>query len=323
METYCKVTVLILTKNPGNIIKDVISAVLKQITSWNYDVLVIDSGSSDGTVDYLNGFDQVRVHQIDSSDFGHGKTRNLGISLSNSEYVALLTHDACPASDDWLQSLVDSVDNDETIAGAFGRHLSYDDANPFVRRDLQLHFDGFLNWPSVFRLEDKARYADDQGYRQILHFFSDNNSLVRKSVWEKIPYPNVNFAEDQIWAKQIIEAGYGKAYSDSGAVYHSHNYTLKQTLYRSFDEASAMRRLFGYKLCCSLSDMFKQIWKCSVRDVSYVLRTEPWKGKVFWGGMAPLLNVSQQVGFYLGCKYYDSVGGVRALFSLDNRLKNS
>ena len=60
-------------------------------------------------------------------------------------------------------------------------------------------------------LDDKARYDRDEPYRQRLHFFSDNNALVRRSVWEQIPYPDVDFAEDQIWAQQIIEAGWKRA----------------------------------------------------------------------------------------------------------------
>lgn len=50
-----------------------------------------------------------------------------------------------------------------------------------------------------------------------------------RKIWEKYPYDDVNFAEDQIWAKKMIELGYKKLYCPYAAVYHSHNYELKHT----------------------------------------------------------------------------------------------
>ena len=96
------------------------------------------------------------------------------------------------------------------IAGVFGRHCAYPEASPYTKRDLDGHFGNFAGQPVVW-LDDKARYDRDEPYRQRLHFFSDNNALVRRSVWEQIPYPDVDFAEDQIWAQQIIEAGWKRA----------------------------------------------------------------------------------------------------------------
>ncbi|MCC4854074.1 glycosyltransferase, partial [Vibrio lentus] len=146
-------------------------------------------------------------------DFGHGKTRNYGVSISNAKYCVLLTHDATPFNEDWLAEAVSIAERDDDIAGVFGRHVAYDHANFFTKRELKLHFDGFIGH-EVVQLEDKVRYKSELGYKQFLHFFSDNNALIRRSVWEKIPYPDVNFSEDQLWAKAIIEAGYKKAYAD-------------------------------------------------------------------------------------------------------------
>lgn len=59
-------------------------------------------------------------------------------------------------------------------------------------------------------MEDKERYEREEGYRHVLAFFSDNNSCVRRDVFEQHPYDDVNFAEDQIWARKMIELGYKK-----------------------------------------------------------------------------------------------------------------
>lgn len=314
-----KASVLLLTKNPGRIFVDVLSAVRSQVAPWPFEVLVIDSGSSDGTTAYCRQFDDVRLVEIAPTEFGHGKTRNLGIHLAKGEFVALLTHDAMPADGHWLARLVAACEQDPRIAGAFGRHLPYPDANPFVSRDIALHFDGFLSWPSALYLSDPERYRRDPGYRQVLHYFSDNNSCVRKTAWAHVPYPDVDYAEDQIWAKLIIEAGYGKAYADDARVYHSHNYSFMQTLQRSFDESRALNRHFGYRLCPDLRSAARQTWSCTFRDWSYLAASR--SASLRWKLRAPALNLGRQLGYYLGQSGMKDSVVLSRLLSIDQALR--
>ncbi|MDR6816447.1 rhamnosyltransferase [Neorhizobium sp. 2083] len=241
--------VIVPTKNAMPSISRVLEKVLNQNTPWSYDVIVIDSGSGDGTREYLRQQPRVRLIEIEPKNFGHGRTRNLAIEAADTEFVALLTHDAEPIDDKWLLTLVSTAEQDERIAGVFGRHLAYPLSSPFIKNDIDRHFDSFLKYPLVVdRHTDSARYATDESWRQALHFYSDNNSLMRKSVWEKFPYPDVEFAEDQLWARSIIEAGYAKAYAPDAIVYHSHDYTASQQFMRAFDESRHFNKYFGYKL---------------------------------------------------------------------------
>jgi rhamnosyltransferase len=270
-------SIIILTKNPGPIFKRVIQAVLGQKVHYDFEVLVIDSGSKDDTLQYLANLkdSRIQVYQIEPNDFGHGKTRNYAVSLAKGKYCLMLTHDACPVGSDWLAAMVAAAERDEKIAGVFGRHLAYESASPFTKYELELHFNGFMRQPLI-QLEDKERYQTDQGYKQFLHFFSDNNALIRRSVWEKMPYPNVAFAEDQRWAKDIIEAGYKKAFSNEGAVFHSHDYSLWERLQRSFDEAYAFRKDFGYLICPSLRRAIRSFLSLVKRDALFMLEKKLW-----------------------------------------------
>lgn len=245
-----KASVVIPAKNPGAVFRSVLDRVLAQDCPWPYEVLVIDSGSRDGTVDFVRSREGVRLHEIAAEAFGHGRTRNLGVSLTGGEFVAFLTQDALPADRTWLAALVGAVEQAPDIAGAFGRHVAHGGADPFTARDLEAHFRAFREGPAVVsRATDPARYAADPRWRQFLHFYSDNNSCLRRSVWEAIPYPDVEFAEDQIWAHRVIEAGYAKAYADAAVVCHSHDYGPLERFQRSFDESNAFRVLFGYAQC--------------------------------------------------------------------------
>lgn len=77
-----KCSVVIPVKNAVRILPEVIDRVLSQKTEWPFEVIVIDSGSQDGTAEYLRNLDTVRLIEISPSDFGHGRTRNLGVSIS-------------------------------------------------------------------------------------------------------------------------------------------------------------------------------------------------------------------------------------------------
>lgn len=298
-----KASIIIPTKNPGVLIERVLRAVLMQATNFDYEVLVIDSGSSDGTIDFIENLADPRVSllSISSSEFGHGKTRNLGVSLTSGEYAVLITHDAMPIDEFWLANLVSVADSDGRIAGVFGRHVAYPDADPFTAHELETHFSSFETWKLV-SLDDPDRYLHDQGYRQVLHFFSDNNALIRRSVWQNHPYPDVDFAEDQIWAKKIIEAGYKKAYAPDAVVMHSHNYGLFERLQRSFDESYAFYRFFGYVLSPNLRHLVRSWLALTRRDLLFAYHNRLFLSNVVPVAKAPFDNFMRVMGHYLGAR---------------------
>ena len=245
-----KASVVIPTYNAGPKLKDVLDMVTTQDTPWPYEILVIDSGSKDGTIDLVKSYEQVKLHAIDSKDFNHGGTRNLGVELTKGEYIAFLTHDALPANHHWLYALVTSIERYPNAAGAFGKHLAYPDASMFTKRDLDAHFTHMGNHALCLNSETKPEYLEktsDQ-WQQVLHFYSDNNSCFKRSVWQEIPYQHVAFGEDQLWAADIIKAGYDKIYAPQAVVYHSHDYDTRENRERCATESAFFKHFFGYEL---------------------------------------------------------------------------
>lgn len=321
MSASIKASVIIPVKNPGPLFRRALSAVLAQQTDFPFEVLVIDSGSGDGTLEYLasEADERLRLHQIEAAAFGHGRTRNLGVSLTSGEYAVLITHDAMPVDQFWLGKLVALADSDPEIAGVFGRHVAYPDADPYTKRELEQHFAGFDAF-RIVSLDDPARYEREQGYRQVLHFFSNNNALIRRSVWQKFPYPEVDFAEDQIWAKHIIEAGYKKAYARDAAVFHSHSYSLIERLRRSFDESYAFHRLFGYVLCDNLVSLAASWAAMNSRDLAYAVSSGLLFRRPLLVSCVPCDNLMRLVGHYLGARGDSVPDGLLRFFSHDRRL---
>lgn len=258
-------SIIIPVKNGGSLFDEVCGRVVAQKFDGEFEVLCIDSGSVDGSQEIAQKHG-CRMIEIPAAEFGHGKTRNFGAAQSQSEFIIFLTHDAIPANDHWLSEIVRPLQEDPDVAGAFSRHIGHDNADPFVKWELETHFNGLAAFP-VCQITDRSEYDANIGLRQVYHFFSDNASCLRRSVWEKHPLPEVQFAEDQIWAKTIIEAGYKKAFAEKSIVKHSHSFGPWETLQRSFDESRALYRLFGYKLCEDWRSVGKSSMYLFKRDI--------------------------------------------------------
>jgi rhamnosyltransferase len=294
------VSVIVPVKNGLPQFQRVIDMLKIQSLDQPFEVIVIDSGSSDGSTSIVPADDpRFRLVEIEPSSFGHGRTRNLGVEQSRGEFCAFLTHDAAPADEFWLSELVRPLREDPNVAGVFGRHIAYEDASPFTRWELDTHFAGLKAWPKV-RISDAREYVRNQGIRQVYHFYSDNSSCMRKSVWREHPYPDVDFAEDQIWAKTIVEAGYSKAYAPDSVVHHSHDYTLWERLQRSYDEARALKELFGYQMGGTLRAALRQAYRTTGRDMILAWKNGWFVAHPLATLRQPFDNLARQVGYYLG-----------------------
>ncbi len=314
-----KVSVVIPTKNGGALLRRVVSQVLKQETDFSFDLTLIDSGSSDGVIDELSALEdkRLKIIRVPAESFGHGRTRNEAIAACGGEYIALLTQDALPVDREWLAHLFTSIDSNERLAGVFGRHVAYPEADLFTKKDLKNHFDGFKDASlEVASLDEKMG-----GYSQG-HFFSDNNAIIRRTVWEQIPYPDVSYAEDQLWAKAVMQAGWEKGFSNLGVVFHSHDYSITDLFRRSLDESRAFKEYFSYQTTRNVWTALRNWLGTSAGDVQYFFTQAslsrwalPQLAKRVFG------NLVKQVGMYLGGRMSMKHEGLRRLLSYDHRLR--
>lgn len=252
------VTVVIPAYNGGALLKECIQAVLLQNTTFSFDLIVIDSSSSDGSIETIKDMPRVAIHRIPKEEFGHGKTRNLGAQLAQGAYVAYLTQDAVPANRFWLQNLVSPMIEDPDIAGVFGAHIAHPNHSPLADMDLYNHFYLWLsdNHSTPIRLNEPFTSTALQDHER---FYSDNNSCLRRTVWEAIPYPDVIYGEDQMWAEYILKAGHKKAFAPMSIVYHSHEYGFREALSRANTEWHYFNECLGKKLPHEKQDVYAMV----------------------------------------------------------------
>lgn len=242
--------VVIPTWNGMGELEPVIAALRRQSMAEAIQIHCIDSRSSDGTAEWLRAQADIALIEIDQAAFQHGRTRNQAAAAGSAPLIAFLTQDAIPATTTWAHDICTMFAHVPKAAGLFGRHLPYPHHPEWVRREIEGHFDNMLKHPlALSRETDPEKWASqDRGWRQLLHFYSDNNSAMRRAIWAEIPYPEVDYGEDQVWARDIIAAGHTKLYAPTACVYHSHDYDPVETFKRARTEAAFFYTHFGYAL---------------------------------------------------------------------------
>lgn len=247
-----KASVVIPTYNGGKLFHEVLARAANQNIDCEYDVLVIDSSSNDGTREFSAKFGgRVRCEVIPQKEFQHGRTRNRAIELTDGDVVAVITQDAMPADENWLRELIAPFDANPRVAGAIGRHRAYAEHNRLVARDLDTMFDRFRDLGPLYGLDLGLPGFIRPGsvdWRIMMHFYSDNNSAMRRSVWQSLPYPEIDWGEDQVWCWEMLKLGYFKAYADKAVVWHSHDLTYDEQVKVSMSEGEMFARYFGYHL---------------------------------------------------------------------------
>ena len=219
--------VVIPTRNAGDFTVAMIAALRAQ-RAQPVEVLIIDSGSEDGTPERFRAAG-CRVHSIAPRSFDHGGTRNLGIAMADrqAEVIVFLTQDAVPASPESLGGLVRRF-TDPTAALCYGRQVPRPQAGAIERHARLFNYrteSAVRRLPEARALGIKAVFASNSfaAYRRrVLHLLGG------------FPAP-VIMGEDQVFAARALLAGWSVVYAADAEVVHSHGYTPLEEFRRYFD----------------------------------------------------------------------------------------
>jgi len=229
------ISVVIPVKDGSADVVRCLDAIGRQVVEHEVEVVVVDSGSRDGSAELARSRG-ARVHEIPASEFGHGRTRNLGAALAHGEILVFTSQDAFAADGRWLTTLVRSLAGNERVAGAYGRQLPHDDATPPER-----YFLDFLYGPEtrIQRLD-----GDEPDFEQTL--FSNVNSAIPREIWREFPFADdLIMSEDQEWSRRVLRAGYELVYEPAAAVHHSHSYSISAAFRRFFDSGVSAERSYA------------------------------------------------------------------------------
>lgn len=220
------ITIIVPTYNASKYLPSLLTRIESQ-TIKDYELIIIDSSSSDDTVNIAQSH-RADIITIPHSEFDHGGTRALAAMKAKGDILIYLTQDALPHDEYAVERIVRPLIDDGKIGAAFGKQVPCPGASVFAEH-LRL-----FNYPdtSYIRvLDDKKIYGIKTA------FLSNSFAAYRKSSLEEIGYfkTGLPFGEDTCAAAQMLLKGYKIAYVAEAVVLHSHNYTVRQDFKRYFD----------------------------------------------------------------------------------------
>lgn len=218
--------VVIPTLNGGQRFIKLMDSIQKQVFCPQH-VIVIDSSSTDGTVDVASRY-RCKVLVINREDFNHGATRQMAVELSkDADILVYLTQDAVLADENALSNLLLCFKNTE-VGAAYGRQLPHVNSGPIGA------FARIFNYPSASRLKSLSD-SEELGIKTA--FISNSFAAYRRDALMAVGgFPaNTILSEDTYVAAKMLLAGWKVQYCAEAKVYHSHDYDFISEFRRYFD----------------------------------------------------------------------------------------
>ena len=227
------ISIIILTYNAAPWLKDSLPHFLGQAYDGEWEILVIDSGSTDETLQLIEPHERVRVHSIPNESFGHGPTRNLAASIAHGDLLLYTVQDACPRNDQWMRKMAQALIENDLDAVCGGQAVPHDiDKNPAQwYRPLAETDEVEIIRGKQFEQWSPIQQMDACGWDNV-------NALYRKESLTQIPFQNVRFGEDMTWAKNNLLAHGNIGYAKNHKIWHYHHqyrgFTRKRTIFVLF-----------------------------------------------------------------------------------------
>jgi rhamnosyltransferase len=283
------VSIVLPTRNGASTLPAVLDAVAFQRVDFSFEVIAVDSSSTDGTEDLLRRRVD-RLMTIPADAFDHGLTRNLGIEQARGDLIVLLVQDAVPASDSWLAALTAPLFTDDRLAGTFARQQPRPDAGPIAREYLER----WIASSAVARSTAVASCAELDALEPMAQLercaFDNVCSCIRRSVWVEHPFKQTPIGEDIEWAREVLIAGYRLAYVPAAEVIHSHDRSARYELVRTYVLHRRLYELFGLRTIPTLPLLARAI----ASSLDSHVRRQPFSGR------AVALAFAWPMGQYFG-----------------------
>jgi rhamnosyltransferase len=244
-----RVSVIIRTKNCDNIVGQALEALFSQ-NYKDFELIVVDSGSTDNTLDIVSKYPCKLIH-IPPNEYISGKALNLGVSNSRTELLVFQNSDTVPINPEALGLLIEALD-DPNVHAAFARQMPRPDAWSWVQ----------------YELDSAFPYADES---PPWITFEAPFSAMRRSAWEEHPFFEEQWGtEDTEWGYWARDNGKKIRYVKDSQVMHSHNHNLRQLYGRLFCDGEALALILKNKETI-LSSFFSGV-NASIREIMYALK---------------------------------------------------
>jgi rhamnosyltransferase len=264
------ISIVIRTLNEARYLPRLLAAIQSQeILGHSVEVIVVDSGSSDGTIK-IAAQHQCRIVHIAKDDFSFGRSLNLGCEAAAGAYLVFVSGHCVPIGAKWLQALCAPL-IDGAADYVYGRQVGDDDSHFSERR--------------IF-----AKYFPSESVVPQLGYYCNNaNAAIARGTWHRYRFDeDLTGLEDMDVAKRLYLDGGRIGYVADACVFHHHQEAWLSVRRRFERESIALRRIMP-ELHLSLLDVARYIVSSILLDWRSALRTKQfrraWRDIVKYRGM--------------------------------------
>ncbi len=220
-----KASIIIRTYNEQKYLSKLLQRIFQQeCPGIEYEVIIVDSGSTDQTLDIAQQFHTNIIH-IEKEAFSFGRSLNMGCSAASGEILVFVSGHCIPVSGSWLCELITPIIKDEA-AYTYGAQYGNDDSR-FSERQLFAR-----NFVEKSKIPQEGFYCNNA------------NAALLRSVWRQYEFDEeITGLEDMHLSKRLVEHGYRIGYVAEAPVLHLHNENWSQVKRRFEREAIALQHI--------------------------------------------------------------------------------
>lgn len=272
------VSIVIRTLNESRYLGELLESIRKQrLENFSVETIVIDSGSTDGTLEIARQYGCTITH-IEREQFSFGRSLNWGCEAAKGDVLVLISGHCVPVDEQWLECLCDPLLKGK-VAYAYGKQVG----------GAQTRF----SENRIF-----AKYFPDQSAVPQDGFFCNNaNSALTRTAWAQHRFDeDVTGLEDMELAQRMHRSGDRIGYVAEACVYHYHAETWPHVRRRFEREALALQKIMP-QVHVTLADSTRYILTSIWRDWRCALKLGQWRSRAW---EIVLYRYHQYTGSYRG-----------------------
>jgi len=233
-----ELTIIILTWNSLDMLKRCLLSIKTGTTLNDYEIIIIDNNSTDGTREFLKSINSKDSYQIifNSHNRGVGPARNQGLRIAKGEYILILDVDTI-VTHAAIDRLVEYLEQNPK-SGLVAAKLTDIDGNlQYTCRKYPTIVSKFLrrvpfNWTRRLLSEEEMHNWDHTCIREV-DYVIGACQLTRKSIIDEIGLLDENIfygPEDIDFCLRIWQAGYKVVYNPEAIIIHDEQRITKRKL---------------------------------------------------------------------------------------------
>lgn len=230
-------SVVIRAKNEAAHIGRTLELLARQTAADRLEVIVVDSGSTDGTTDIARAHG-ARVVEIPPASFTFGYALNRGCAEAGADLIVALSAHAFPPDEEWAGRMLEPF-ADERVAATSGINYA-PDGTPLLERCVQ-----------------DAEHAR----RHPLWGHGNTSGAFRAELWREHPFrEDMPFTEDKEWGWHWMQRGYVVVIDPSFAAQHDHAHRGLREIY-----SRSRREWIGFRMYLDVEpygvrDLVREWW---------------------------------------------------------------